>query len=146
MSGNTFDVTFIDGRRETVTPRLADNVAYSMVWKKRDWPSPTEDQVLLAVFTAFAACRREQKFSGSFEDFQNDVATIDETAPDDDGAPAEPASSSEFGGGFPTMPAPPAMTPAEAPIIADPSAIHAHSTTSHSVTTIPSAGSSRHCR
>ncbi|MGK9271040.1 hypothetical protein KXR83_08565 [Williamsia muralis] len=151
MQGNSFVIVFVDDRRETVTPRLSDTVAYSMVWKKHGWPSPTEDQLLMGVFTAFAAARREQKFVGNFESFQDQVRTVEEIAEDDDD-PTEPAAPAPAPPTpavtapptpATTPPPPPSMSPQEpAPIVTgDPNAIQAgHSQTWPSPVTTTPAG------
>lgn len=150
MQGNSFVIVFVDGRRETVTPRLGDTVAYSMVWKKHSWPSPTEDQLLMGVFTAFAAARREQKFVGNFEAFQDQVRTVEEIAEDDDDptepaapAPAPPTPDVTAPTPATTPPPPPSMSPQEpAPIVtADPNSVQAgHSQSWPSLTTTTPAG------
>lgn len=146
MPANGFAVTFEDGRTETVYPRLGDTLQYSFVWKKRQWPSPQEDQILLSVFTAYAACRREGKFTGTFEDFQAQVVDFEEVDADGEPAPA-PApdeSAPPVMPGFPAgdFPSPPTMTPQEpAPITAS-----ASTDSSSTLTTTPEAGSSRHSR
>lgn len=140
MSAKGFAVTFEDGRTETVYPRLGDTLQYSFVWKKRQWPSPQEDQILLSVFTAYAACRREGKFTGTFEEFQTQVVDFEEVDADGEPAPAPEAGPMP---GFPAgeFQTPPPMTPQEpAPIQA------ASMDSSSTLTTIPEAGSSRHSR
>ena len=151
MQGNSFVIVFVDDRRETVTPRLSDTVAYSMVWKKHGWPSPSEDQLLAGVFTAFAAARREQKFVGNFETFQDQVRTVEQIAEGDDD-PTEPAAPAPApptpdvtapSTPATTPPPPPSMSPQEpAPIVTtDPNSIQAgHSQSWPSPVTTTPAG------
>ena len=92
------DLTVVfEDRRVTISPRLSDSVAYSLIWRKRQWPSPSEDQIMLSAYVAFAACRRTGVFDGSFEDFTDAVVAIDvaDTPADnaaDDGGEPDPTS------------------------------------------------------
>lgn len=86
-------ICFEDGRRVPVALRLSDTIGYSMVWRKRQWPSPEEDKMMVGAYSAFAAARRLGHFAGSFEAFTEAVLTLelteDGTAEDDDTAGAE---------------------------------------------------------
>ena len=97
----TIRIRFDGGRPPAlVTPRLSDTIAYSMIWRKRGWPSPQEDQLMVGTFAAFAACRRTGQFDGSFDEFIEQVLTLDpvdddaENLPESDGStPADPTSA-----------------------------------------------------
>lgn len=126
----TLRVEFDGGRPPAViTPRIADNVAYSTTWRKRGWPSAQEDQHLATIFIAFAACRRTGQFSGSFEEFTEQALSIEPVGDDtpnpasDGSAPAEPAPADPTSAGTAqTVPAPGtaqgSIDPTPAPLLA----------------------------
>jgi len=83
-------VKFVNGTTREVDVIVADRVAFSETRGKRKWPTLQEDPDLAATFWAFAACRREGVFSGSFDQFTVEAAEVDVTPTPDEYAQGLP--------------------------------------------------------
>lgn len=78
------DVEMVDGSvHEGVSTTLADQVLYSTTRAKHKWPTLQEDPTLFINFLAFAAMKREQRFSGTWDEFCNQCAGVGEAGNDE---------------------------------------------------------------
>lgn len=69
----------VDGTvHDDIRPIIADQFAYSKIrMKHKGWPAPTDDIMLYAAVQTWACLKRENKFAGTWESFQNECAAVE---------------------------------------------------------------------
>lgn len=86
-----FAVLMEDGTEyPEVKANLADQVRYDRERIKRRWPPMQENQMTFAAFTAYAAMTRQRLYDGTFEDFLQATAAVDEHEDDDEAGDVDP--------------------------------------------------------
>lgn len=85
MQTMNVDVYMVDGTvHKDVSVILADQVAFSTTRLRHKWPTLQEDPLLAGSFMAFMALKRLGEFTGSWEDFTNQVAQVSAEVGDSD--------------------------------------------------------------
>lgn len=80
-----FAVLMEDGTEyPEVMTNLFDQVAYDRERIRRRWPPMQDNQMTFAAFTAYSAMRRQGMYTGTYDDFLNAVAAVDEHNDDAD--------------------------------------------------------------
>ena len=78
------DVEMVDGTvHEDVSTTLADQVLYSTTRNKHKWPTLQEDPTMFINFIAYAAMKRENRFTGTWDEFCNQCAGVGEAGADE---------------------------------------------------------------
>lgn len=80
----TITITPVTGSAYEVQTIIADQVAFSHKRRQSKWPAITEDPLLAQNYIAFAAARREGKFTGTWDDFGLQTAEVTEETIDED--------------------------------------------------------------
>lgn len=93
LTGQRVRVVLLDGSDYTVKTIQADRVRYDLTAPKHKWPEGTTAPFLWFTFLAWAAARREQRTTLTFEQFHEQVVTtkaLDSDPDEDDVTPTRP--------------------------------------------------------
>lgn len=78
------DVEMIDGTQHMeVKTCLADQALYAKTRRVQKWDGPAEDPLTFLNFLAFAALKREGKYTDSYDSFINDCAAVGDSGEDE---------------------------------------------------------------
>ncbi|GAA0898700.1 hypothetical protein GCM10009551_107060 [Nocardiopsis tropica] len=81
---STIIINPVSGPKYQVQTIIADQVAFSHKRRQAKWPAIADDPLLAQNYIAFAAARREGKFTGTWDDFGLQTAEVTEEEIDDD--------------------------------------------------------------
>lgn len=81
-----FEVTFVDGREQTITPLPVDIVAFEREHKCGIGSVADDPRMEQMLWLAWTCCRRRQETTDGFDAWMNTVANIE---PKDDGEEGE---------------------------------------------------------